>query len=188
GLDVIVGPDDATANASSIATRAATLTSYLAADPQRGSKISGLVSEIAAKVAPFGVEIVTARPAAGPYHIVVITDDSNTAIDASGDPAVLSTTLLENPCNQVPSAISYVFGASNHNEVVEATIDMFANLNGVPESIGPHDCMCRVGLSCVSDVACTIGGPNTPVATLGNCGVTGTMDENAMFLKVFGPS
>jgi hypothetical protein len=154
------------------------------------------MAQFTSTLAPYGVTIVNARPAAGPYDMLVITDDVGTVI---GLPAT-SPSITPVTCNTVASLMTFSFPSvlttqtdeKTRDFIVNGGIAMFANANGVPLSRTPNDCMCYAAAGCNAvTVACTIGGPGTAIdASTG--GVTGcgdtdtTMDENAKFVAAFG--
>lgn len=184
---VMPGNDDATAGTSTLVTVAATLPPYLQNDPQRATKLDAIVSQLTTILGPYDIDIVTTRPAAAPYHMILFTSAAPSAIGStSGGSALVTPT-----CNQSASVIGFVFGGGMElprDVAVRNTIAMFGLFGGVPLTVTAGDCMCLIGTACANVAApCKIGGAGTMVTTgAGSCGFSGTVDEAAIFLARFG--
>jgi hypothetical protein len=184
---VMPGNDDATVGTSSLATMTKNLVPYLQNDPQRATKLAAITSQLTMILGPYNIDVVTARPITGAYHMIVFTSDLPSAIGASTG----GSALFPSTCNRTESVIGFVFGRNMElprDISVRNTIAMFGNLNGIPLSANPGDCMCLGATACANlPMPCTIGGPGTTVTTgPGSCGFTGTMDEAALFVARFG--
>lgn len=202
GVTLTMGADDATANKSSLLANATpvTLKPWHMGDAARATKIAAVIAQFKSTLAPYGVAIVDARPAAGPYDMLIVTDDNSAALGSafSGIGSITPTS-----CNMTRSVISLTFptifagstDAQFQNIVVNLGIAMFGLSAGIPISKLRGDCMCLAASpDCNSPggQACTIGTAGTTIDTgnsgAGTCGVTdATMDEGARFLAAFGP-
>jgi hypothetical protein len=187
GGAIMPGNDDATGNTSTLATMSATLAPYLQNDPQRATKLAAIGSQLMTILGRYNINIVTARPAMGPYDMIVFTSDAPAKIGATGT----GSALIPATCNMKESVIGFSFGRGAEiprDSLVRNTIAMFGLTGGIPLSSNPNDCMCLGVLACANLPApCTIGGPGTTVTTgPGSCGFTGTFDEAALFLARYG--
>ena len=193
GVTLVPGSDDATMNKMSTISSSHAAVKWLANDAQRTTKIANLVTQVQATLAPYNVSIVSTRPAAGPYDMLVITDSTAQSFGLGAG----AGGLLSLSCNTIPSAVAMLFGPSYssftdvqlRNTFASYAIAGFAIQAGLPQSKKDQDCMCYTDNSCGTLTgACTIGGANTPVWTPDPCGFSGsTMDEAAQFLGAWGP-
>ncbi len=198
GVTVTPGSDDATTNKSSIPSAAATLQPWLVGDVDRATKIAQQAALIAGILAPYNISVVTTRPAAGPYDMIVITDDTAVKLGLNAGIGAITDT----GCDMNASDVGFVFpkllGGAPFTNVLDydalEAISMFGLQNGIPITTGPSDCMCLADQHCGMDLtqACTIGGAHTPIdkanGGAGTCGVAdATMDEASVFLAAFGP-
>ena len=184
GVSVTSGADDATANTSSVVGNGATLAKFLATDAQRATKIADIKTQLDGILSPYHVTVTLTRPAAGPYDMIVLTDDSSAKIGlAAGTAAVVSTT-----CNTADSVVGFSFGGTDRNLVARDTIAMLGITAAIPTSNKAGDCMCLADSACATLAApCTIGHAGTAVSATASCPASGaTMDENALFLASFG--
>ena len=193
GLTLAPGSDDATMDKTSLISTATTATKWLANDAQRSTKIAALVTQIQTTLAAYNVSIVSTRPAAGPYDMVVITDSTSQSFGFGAGQGGASPVT----CSTIPSAISLLFGSSYagftdvklRNTFASYAIAQFGIDAHVPMSAKNQDCMCYAGQSCGPLTGpCTIGGPGTPIMQPDLCGFgSATMDEGAQFLAAWGP-
>jgi len=187
GVAVTPGADDATANTTSLVPQAVTIGAYLVGASDRDTQIATLASDLAAVVAPYDITVTTTRPAAGPYTMVIATDDPSTGVVGTGGVTFITPQTCT-PADESASEIGIVFGFAGRTgfDVEHDAIAMFGSLQQIPGTAKPGDCMCwNCGLF---DATCTIGGAATPTAPGGpNCGGAQTIDEQAAFLATFGP-
>jgi hypothetical protein len=199
GVSVTAGADDATMNKSSIIGAPATLMPFLVGAAGRDTRLAEIATQIETTLAPYGVTVVTTRPATGPYDMVVVTDDTGAKLTPS---LASAGSITPTTCNSAASVVSFIFPvaftgtspAQVRNLVANQAIAIFANNAGVPISTTTGDCMCYVASSCVApseNAICTIGGATTAVdqsnSGIEACGDTSpTMDEAAKFLAAFG--
>jgi hypothetical protein len=80
GVTVVPGVDDGTTDHSTIIPHGATLKPWRMGDASRATEISALTTEIRGILAPYDIAVVTTRPAGGPYHEMIVTDDSATVL------------------------------------------------------------------------------------------------------------
>jgi hypothetical protein len=184
GIVLTPGEDDAINNKSAIVTQSVALAAFLQGDPDRQMKIDEIVLQLRDIVAPYDITIVSTRPTAGDYSMVVLTDDmaSKVGLDAQ------LTAVTRSSCNQRSAPVAFEFGYFGRDYAARNAIAMFADQAAIPFSKLRGDCMCFSHLVCSVTMPCTIGGPDTPIDPDAGC-ATGetTMDEAALFLAVFGP-
>lgn len=192
GVTVLPGANDAANNRTVIVSQPIALRPILSDDPQRQAKIDDILAQLRTILSPYDISVVAARPAAGNYHMVVLTDDNSQLLGLAPDLAASTPS----PCNTQPSVISFEFGYSGFTDqlkrdfAVRNAIAMFADEAAVPISTKHGDCMCFSNDECFVGSPCTIGGPGTMIDTTGGCsgGAVGTtMNEGSLFLEVFGP-
>jgi hypothetical protein len=177
--------DDPAANKSSLIMASYTVPPFLANDAQRTTKIAAIVAEVQGVLAPYDVTVTTARPASGPYDMLVA---GGTPQQAGLNPGVGSITSVD--CNASDAHVELLFdvGFTQHAEAAQI-VAMFGATHTIPQSTKPGDCMCYSNQACTPPQAvCTIGAAGTPVDKASwFCGAApATMDENATWLAVFG--
>ncbi|MGE0547328.1 MAG: hypothetical protein AB7O24_08885 [Kofleriaceae bacterium] len=185
GVTLNAGADDAGANTSSIMTTTTTVSPYLAADPQRATKIAAIVGEVQSILAPYDIEITSTRPATGMYEMIVLTDQKGKDFGLDGVISIIPTS-----CAPKLSTIGLIFGEPiAQHAVVREIIQRFGSTGNVPSTSAPNDCMCDDS-ACEWNLSgpCTIGGANTPVSELEQCTQAQTIDVHAEFLSTYGPA
>src|SRR5436190_6164496 len=181
------GTEDASTNTSSIAIMAATLPPYLQGDAQRATKLAAIVSQLQLILSAYNIDIVTARPAAAPYDMIVFTSAMASAIGSTSAGSALTPTA----CNEFSSVIGFAFGRGGEiprDIAVRNAIAMFGLAGGIPLTTTANDCMCLIGTSCANLPApCNIGATGTMVTTgAGSCGFTGAIGEASLFEARYG--
>lgn len=162
-------PSDATQNRVNwIGVTSVNVPGYRLTDPARATKIATITSRIREAFAAFPFEVVTTRPASGPYVLVVFGGNR----DQLGTPYSYATNHFD--CGDpVKSDVAWV-----SDDVPFAKVDDFA-IGAIGYGLGlggtndPNDCMCGWANSCdqPETVQCTLsssiavnpvctGGPN----------------------------
>lgn len=180
---------DAAANTTTLVTQPTTLPKYLASDPNRLTRIAQIVSTTRLRLAPYDVDVVTDRPAAPGYIMVVVTADSTVIGAQAGISAI-----AEQACKPTPRAVGLLFQAASAGDSYTAefkanlVVAMLGFANTIPPVNQANDCMCWAGTACgQTSTACTVGGAGTPVDTPHACpGDPTTIDEHALFLAALG--
>jgi hypothetical protein len=189
GESITPGIDDPIHDVSSIAKQPATLSAFRA---NITADRATVIADVTSVLAPYNIDVVTARPGSGAYDMLVATDDLANAIDSAAPANLAALTLNGCGANLPPSEISFVFGATktlSAHYVATVAIAMFAQDHGVPITAKAGDCLCYANKNCSdTGAACTLGA-NVPIDT-GNwacaAGAT-TTDDGAEMTRVFGP-
>lgn len=186
------GVADATGNATPLLNTQLRLKAYLTDDPQRAARLDALTEEVRGVLAPYDIDVTASRPGAGPYAMIVFTDEAGLRFGCD-----FCLSLTPSSCNTTDSPIAFVFGGAipgvgqSRHAAASQAISMFGMFAGIPATARGGDCMCysdAVCLNALQETACSIGGLDTPVATALSCPTTlTTLDEHATFLRTFGP-
>jgi hypothetical protein len=189
GVDLHPGAEDATLNVSSIISAPETARPFAATSGDRADQIAAIVGEAQAILAPYDIEVVTVRPATGPYHQIVLTDSHPQEL---GLPVGVFALAPSAGCTPVASEIGLVFaqeaGQGVHLEA-ENIVAIFGGISLIPLVTKAGDCMCFASSSCAAlTAACTIGGAGTALDTEHDqChGAGPDVDEAAVWLSTFG--
>jgi hypothetical protein len=182
GAAVLQAPTDATLNhVQWLPAMTATIPPYKVGSATRAAEIQQLTTAITAQLAAFPVTVVTQRPMAGPYVMVIIGG-------AAADLGYAS---------DYRSATNYDCGDAIKSDVVwvgdKAVAQLIANLavGGIGITIGltgtttPTDCLCSWGNSCMltATAACTL---STTLTSDAQCpGQVQPQDEPAAFERAF---
>jgi hypothetical protein len=157
---------DATQNIASWLTgNAGTAAKYHADVIGRDLEIQGITDGVRKLLSTFPVTVVTTRPAAGPYAMVVLGGTANdvhsrfseavNTLDCN-DAVANDVAWIADRVTPLQHVINDVVGATGFGLGLTATID-------------PNDCMCGWGNACIANVnaACTLGAPiaRDPAAT-----------------------
>jgi len=170
--------DDAPTNCTALVTNDPTVVPpFLDANPDRTDDIPAIVNLVKTAVAPYSIEIVTTRPAAAPYDMIVI----------GGAPALIGAgngTLGVAPgtCTPTHHSLSLDFDHGYSAPYLYAN-DILSDIGifaGLGLSSDPGDCMCRAAMGCqVSNAqVCTYSRAGNVDATFA-CGHSTPHDEQA---------
>jgi hypothetical protein len=159
-------------------------TSNLSAFSQPGLE-AAIVADVAAALAPYNIDVVTVRPTAGLYTMVMVGGTGPQVGQPAGTLAVAPAT-----CTARDNMIAFVFdGDTNvHDDAWEA-IAVFGLVHAIPISSLAGDCMCFAEAACLNAPlaqTCTIGGADTPMSSQEQCETIAPFDEAARFLNAFG--
>ena len=102
GCQVLPGDDNSTTNHSSIPNQASTVSPWTYSD----AVWNQVVDCVKASYAPFGVNIVTTRPASGNYHMAIIAGSPQNVQMQQGVGGVSPFS-----CGYIPNAVSFSFAA-----------------------------------------------------------------------------
>ena len=184
GVTLAAGADDATTNTSSLVTGPVTLAKFLGSDAQRAADIAAIKEQLDGTLSPYDVTVTLSRPTAGPYDMLVMTDDLPTKAGQQNGTAVPDS------CNTVASEVALQFGTETDlNHLARNAVSLLGITAGIPLSNKLGDCMCLADTDCATlSTPCTIGGAGTLVSTTPGCpNGQSTDDETALFLAAFGP-
>ncbi len=179
--------DNALINATVDIDAVRTIPAFDVGAADRDTKIAAVVAAVTEILAPYNVDVVTARPAAGPYDMIVIGGTGTDVGEAAGVPAIFAP-----DCRAaVSSNVGLVFTQLNGSESLAVRIvGEFGSYHGVPLSNVVGDCMCiaESGNCSYPNTRCTIGGAGTTALGSDNCGVAAnaSFDEAALWLAKVG--
>jgi hypothetical protein len=180
--DVGTGQTDATQNrADWLAVNTATIPAYKAGDANRATEIQQITAAIRLTLGAFPITVVTERPAAGPYHLVVFGGNSS-ALGNNNNVGALTT---YDCLNQVRNNVVWIgerFTPQTAGDYAVGGIGLGLGLTGTLE---PGDCMCGWGNACrPPDSACTL---SSQIMNDGGCnnGAPQAQNEIAAFRREF---
>ncbi len=191
---VAPGNDDATTNRSSLVQSDTDVPAFLPGARGRDTYIAQIVAAVESVLIPYSIDIVTTRPAAGPYQMIVLGGDGATV---SGCPTCTAFTVFNCP-PFFGSVIDLVFDAGATPPPVQYAsliLDDLGLLNGLVQTNQRGDCTCRNDATCEIPPTqlCTYGknvpttvlqsGDSPPVAY--NCGHV-TQDAPMVLKSVWG--
>lgn len=174
--------DPATDVSALIRPGGATVPPWREGAPGRAASVAAVAADVAALLADYNVDVVTTRPAAGPYDMVVFGGESSALFGAAG-----IVSFGGQRCDGIPQ-ISYVLElAIDDADAASRAVGMVASNHFVPTTTTTGHCMC-LGCGSTAGELCAIGGVE-PVADPG-CAPDGpypaTFDEHAWFLQRLG--
>ena len=186
GQTLTRGTSDATENQASWLSKASgTAPRYLTSDAGRDAKIQAIAGGVRAQLARFPITVVTTRPAAGEYVMVVLGGQ------ASEIGSRFSTAVSTLDCTDAQhNDVVWISDSATPNQYVMNLVIGAVGLGiGLTATVNPNDCMCGWGNACLSNnaVACTLG---TPIARdnsiMLRCpGAAATQDEVATLRTAF---
>lgn len=176
------GLTDATLNrAEWLAIDTANVPAYKAADANRVAEIQQITDAIKLTLGAFPVTVVTERPAAGPYHMVVFGGPSS-ALGNTTNSGALSAYDCQNRIRNNVVWIGERFTAQTSADYAVGGIGLALGLTGTLET---SDCMCGWGNACAPQAsACTL---SSQIQNDGRCnaGTAQSQDEVAAFRREF---
>jgi hypothetical protein len=150
GGTIYPGNDDATNNVSSQPNVTTMIPPFLAFDADRDARIAKVVALVTETFAPFDVAIVTTRPAAGPYAMVMF--------GGSGPDVGVAVTLFGVApfnCGQIPNAVTFVFDTASDPEVAHrVAVTTVLETYAMEPTITRGDCTCVDGTFCDLSPTC----------------------------------
>jgi hypothetical protein len=175
---------DARTNCSNLVQADTTFPPFMIGNPDRDGFISSIASNVRDGVAPYSIDVVTTRPAAGNYYMIVV----------GGTPDLVGAT--PDTAGQAPHSciiesfnlvsIDFDFGEQRSSfEYASSFLSDLAMFASLPATSGPpEDCACR---NCIysADAICSFGAASPVVTDPHGCGQT-IADEPAMLKAVFG--
>jgi hypothetical protein len=142
------GQDDATMNITHRVTAQRVVPPFIAANPNRATIIAGIVAQVKSTLAFWDIDVVTTRPLAGDYAMVVFGGDSQSIIGQANQ-----TTSFTFDCgadNQRDLALVYdaAFTSLNAVGVANITLRIVGTNVGMETVTTQGDCMCSPAASC----------------------------------------
>jgi hypothetical protein len=158
GVTLTYGPTDATANqAEWLGMPAATVPSYQPTLANRTMQLQSIVDGVKSRLSATPIQVVTSRPSAGPYVMIVLGGSGQDV----GSP--YSAESVHDCGDQVKSDVGWIsddISLSAVPNVIVGAIGFGLGLNGTTD---PNDCMCGWSNNCASGSgACSL---STSIAT-----------------------
>lgn len=180
-------PDDPAANVSSlIRPEGATVPPWRDGEPGRTTSVATIAAGVRSVLAPYDIVVVTTRPLAGPYDMILFGGHARDLfgagpIDVHGG----GDCTFDNP------DISFVTESVTDDEVAaNLAIGAFAHAHDLPRIASAAHCNCEPAGSCLPYTGdlCVIGGAGTMTTGTRCPDATwpATVDEHALFVERFG--
>jgi hypothetical protein len=184
GVTITLGDcDDSKTNCSSLVTQSSTAVPPFqpgVGDPAtRIATIKGMVQE---SLAPFSIDVVTARPASGDYRMIVVGGASTLVTASEGGTAAKPTCQGTNT-----NSIAFVFENDDDQFTDRGYADTIAGAFGRVAGLVPvtrsGDCMCIAG-TCAHSQTCTWG--TNIVPPVGNACSRMSQNEQLLMMTAVG--
>jgi hypothetical protein len=179
GEAILPGVDDATISQSSLVHDAVTVPAF-SGEP---ADVRAIVASVRATLASFDVEVVTTRPAAGPYDLIVFGGRSDRVVGVEGVQFA-----GPNACDAWPdSQLAFVFDVRKSREAFASTaVGLYAVMHGAATTARPGDCLCLGDPACsASPLRCTFSSKSVG-STASSCGVAARVDSSQEMADAFG--
>jgi hypothetical protein len=180
------GPSDATTNhARWMQIAQGTAPPYQAGAPDRATAIQAIVDGVRARLDPLAIPVVTTRPAAAPYAMIVLGGTANLVGSRFGG------AVNQLDCGDaVPNDVAWISdGVTPTSQVVNSVIGAIGFGVGLTATTDPMDCMCGWANQCQPNTTamCTLGSPivRDPAAQQRCAGAATTQDEVASVHAAF---
>jgi hypothetical protein len=138
--------NDATRDCSFIATADTTVTQFAATAANRQQLLDDIVSNMYQQLAPYSIDIVTTRPASGPYKMIVYAQCASTLTCQTGSGSIGPVECPPTMGSLNANDIAFVFEQAGENATSYANNSLFVTglMNGLSINAQPNDCMCHV--------------------------------------------
>jgi len=189
GVTLTAGPDNATTNTSQIIQGTQTMTPFADDHPaERDVLIGQVTSAVTTVLQPFAIDVVTTRPATGPYTMLVFGGASTEVGLSAGIGGLAASACQAAPASPIVLLFADIGGSNAPgSHIGSSAVAGLAISHGVVSADLRDDCTCWAGTNCGPTALCTFGGPGTPVATNDPCaGGRTTMDPRTEFGARFG--
>lgn len=177
------GQTDAAQNrADWLAVNSANVPPYKQGDGNRDAEIQEITAAIRLTLGAFPITVVTDRPAAGPYHMVVFGGNSS-ALGNNNNVGALSAYDCE---NRVRNNVVWIGERFQPRDSADYAVGGIGLALGLAGTLEPSDCMCGWGNTCMPpmNAACTL---SSQIVNDGRCNgnTRKSQDEIAAFRKEF---
>ncbi len=180
-------PNDATADISLyVRPPGVTIPPWRDGLPARAASVAAITQRIRGLLAPYDIDVVSTRPAAGTYNMIVFGGQARDLFGAGTMDMVPGADCAPQP------DISFVTETATNDDVAASlAVGALATTHHIPQTVARGDCLCFDGDACRPLTGlCTIGAAETPtqggVQTCDGPAPPPTIDEHATFLEVFG--
>lgn len=193
GVTLMPGDANAETNTSMFTTEPRALPPFIPDFDDREERLTSLVDEVNAILAPYDIEAVRERPVGAPYHMVIFTGNSLDTGFPPGNSGFIGR------CDQTEVALMFSWDPTFDDRATFTHAHAYGTVAavgwnaGVPMTTLPKDCMCWAGASCTWPFteACTLAGPGTPtlpdqLAPCPDRELPATIDVAGLFLANLG--
>lgn len=191
GVALQPGTTSAMTNTTSLLDEAHTVPAWRPNDPARDTAIAAVICDARLTLQQFDVDVVTTRPATGPYTMIVIGGAATDLAMPAGVQALAELDCMRTRAADVAWISQYWQGNATSTEIeprsmaqlIAGSIGIF---NGVDGSTTAGDCMCGWGNLCMLQPSniCTFGAAST--ADPMYCSTTATQDEVGALRTAYG--
>ena len=178
---------DATANTASwIGVTTANVPPYHNGQTNRATDITNITTRVTQILSTLPVTVVTARPAAGPYVMIVFGGSSQTV------GSVYAGSTSDHDCGDlIKSDVGWVSDSSPTGKAGDTAVGAIGWALGLQGTNNPGDCMCEWANNCIqdNDTACALS--TTNIATTNSqspsitCPGENPQNETAAFTTAF---
>jgi hypothetical protein len=184
GVTLMNAATDATANhASWIGVATATVPAFHPNDANRAGEIQTIVDGVKSRLAGTPINVVTTRPASGPY-VMIVLGGSNQNVGSN-----YTFATGDHDCGDtVKSDVGWVSDAPSLSYVPDLIVGTIGWGLGLQGTSDPTDCMCAWANSCASaSGACTLSASIATTVSTGNttCPNQNPQNEVAAFSTQF---
>jgi hypothetical protein len=177
------GATDATKNrADWLGVNSATIPAYKLGDANRDTEIQQITAAIRLTLGAFPITVVTERPTAGPYHLLVFGGRSQ-ALGNNNDVGALTAYDCQ---NRVVNNVVWIGERFEPRDSADFAVGGLGLGLGLAGTLEPSDCMCGWGNTCTPPMgaACTL---SSNILNDGRCNgnTRKSQDEVASFRKEF---
>jgi hypothetical protein len=181
GVTLTQGATDASTNhAAWIGVATATVPAYHLGVANRMGQIQNITDAFRASLSRFPITVVTTRPAAGPY-VMVVFGGQKTDVGT-----IYSYATADHDCGDaLKNDVAWLSDVAPTAKAADYAVGAVAWALGLDGTNDPADCMCSWGNGCVQTAAaCTLA---TSIATTPNlaCGTANPQKEVAVFTQAF---
>jgi hypothetical protein len=157
--------------------------------------IQGIVDKANAQLAPYSIDIVTERPATGPYYMIVLGGTGPGV--TGGCNGCLAQTPFACRAGVSFNAVDFIFdlgvtgnapGPTGADFYVWSVVSDLGAMAGLLNTTAKNDCECRggPGIDCnATQTTCTLG-EAAPVVEPNGCGITGLQNEPEILATKWG--
>lgn len=148
----------------------------------RQGRIDAIVDYVQRALAPYSIDIVTTRPASGPYTMHVLGGRSQDF----GFPADIAG-VSSHACTPTPNGVSLIFDVAGFSSTDFATsvLSDIGLMGGLGLSTRHNDCLNRMA-PVDQGLVCSFDSMSATVTDSNNCGRTPTQDELALLKDAYG--
>jgi hypothetical protein len=164
--------DDSQTNCTSLITSSQSVPPLFEQDTGRAVPIQQIVYSVQRQLAPYSIDVVTERPAAGDFYMITMGGSSQTLLGVANVGAVAQALCDASKRN----GVSLVVDSGFQSSIYYATnvLSNFGAMLGMAVTAKANDCMCRAGDLCATDqmFVCSFGVDAPVNPAVHSCGRT----------------